>query len=218
MNQWKHEWGKESFEHFSNDGASPDRKGETEDFEGYGMIRQGFHNHPIPPYDSGHLAQMMFDSAIPHKPIIRTVSPFRLSWNFALTFASGLAILLCVIVLGIQFASISSNGIKTARLSPIESASKMDPSWLWAMRLRMGNLVTIPPYMTGEFELIDGSTLHVSAGAQIAIQFGHDRRVQLKRGSIHVWAAKNKETPMIVCTPLADVIVTGTVFNVQVLP
>ncbi len=218
MDQSKHEWEDESYERFHRGDSEANTKTGDEALEAYARIRRGFRDHPVPGYDTQKLAKTMFDAAARNQPAVRWSARFDFLWNNALTLASGVAIVLCAIVLGGGFLSLRTDGIDSVRFYDSESQAENESSWLWTVRLRMGNLVTVPPLKRSEIVLKDGSTLSAFAGAQIAISFDRERRVRLNQGVLQVWAKKKEGMPMVVYTPLAKVTVTGTVFKVEVLP
>ncbi|MEW6238191.1 MAG: FecR family protein [Candidatus Omnitrophota bacterium] len=217
MKQPLHNQEAESYERYRQS-AAPRTEDEAQAFGAYAAIHAGLRNRPLPDFDANELAKRMTDAATLKSRTDDSFSPFRAAWHRILPYASAASIAVCLFVLAMQFLSMRQNGIASASYQFHNSAAEIDPSFFWKMRLQSGSQVTVPPQADAQIAMTDGSTLRAAAGAQFSIRFGGERRIRFDRGSLWVQAAKDRKHPLIVSTPLADVIVTGTSFRIEVIP
>lgn len=192
---------------------------EARAFESYRCIREQLTDYPLPEIDRARLMQRM---AAEMKRTPRRTSRFAIiDWLSRPAFAAVVFVgaLLCVggsftVLRGPEIMPVER--IHFSQLSGANEASL--PSWLWRHRLQQGKRVTVPPGVSAELLLAEGSVIDCSPETSLAVRIADERRIRLDAGHISVNAASIPDQTMTVETPLMDIQVLGTVFHVTIRP
>lgn len=173
-------------------------------------IRATLRGIQLPAVDMDALAETM-RSEMHGQPTVKSTG---YSWLPAFAKAAIVLTGLCTVYMFYLLTTTTSgvNGYEIA-----SQTGGGDPSWMWRWKLERGYTVTIPDDSTVELTLADDSILKCRGGTTVSVQYGKYRTINIDNGWIEVHAAKNPDYPMRVNTPLGNVHVTGTVFQVEVI-
>ncbi len=192
---------------------------EARAFESYRRIRKQLSGYVLPELDRAGLTQQM---AAEMKQTPKWVSRFAfVDWLPRPAFAVAVLVgaLLCggVLVTVLRLPQIEP--VKEVRFTQLSGGGETSlPGWLWQRRLQQGKRVTVPPGISAELLLAEGSVIDCSPRTRLALRFDDNRRIRLDAGHISVNAASIPDQTMTVETPLMDIQVLGTVFHVTIHP
>ncbi|RJP33858.1 MAG: hypothetical protein C4527_03585 [Candidatus Omnitrophota bacterium] len=193
------------YDHGSRRGNDPH---EDHVFQSYDRIRAGFRNHSVPSIDADGLADKLCAA------MRRTQKNRRLNWVPQIfIWKPSFVALLILCVIGFVVYELPSSPISRVRLET-EVSSKDRISWLWKKRLQLGKFVTVPRDQSIILTLSDQSIVSCSPETQLAVRFAATRDIHMQKGSIAVHAASIPDSTMIVHTPLLDISVVGTEFQI----
>lgn len=185
-------------------------------FAGYERIRQGLQGYTLPPLDLPALERRLQAEM---RSLTASQKKSGWKWIWILKPAMAALALFLIFVAGLE---IVKSRIKENPVQQIEWISQADctpqkVSPLWLRRLQGGKMVQVPAGVFAQMRLCDGSKLTCTADSELSIRIGNERCITLLSGAISVEAKPNIRRRMIVKTPLLDVVVTGTVFHVEVV-
>lgn len=208
-------------------------------FDVYGRIQAGLAAHRTPEIDKTALAHKM-SRELERSPGRQRRKRAGFIWPAfpKLAWISGFAVIVIGVIYGFmqwtgQF-TVAKNPVANIQMAVLSESRFLPNPWLrseiiyieesmvdrivtsdWKRRLQRGESVAMPGTAEAKLTLIDGSIVVCSPGAKMSIRFADKRVITLDKGMITVNAAHD-DSEMIVETPLIDVVVTGTVFQVEV--
>lgn len=202
------------YEQYNRDSTHPRDREETRAFRLYAQIRHQMRNAKVPKYDRSSLVNRMV-MKMEGRPKRFLLFPGGVSIS-RLVIATAYAAIFAVSLGICSHTLLSIDWNLTQNIHFIsETNREFAVPALWKYRLWSGKKVIVPPGIRAVMCLSDGSKLECRNETQIAVQFGHDRKIDLKSGKITIHASPNNEKPMRVTTPLGEVQVVGTVFSVE---
>ena len=198
---------RELSERYDRGDRSPRDDMEASVFEFYRQTREYLKEHSAPALNVPSLSKRLADE-------MGTISQERESflsfftWIPKFVWAGAAIVILLVSAIGI-----GSWWISTAPMMEEDGTQ-------WIHRLQSGKTVFIPGE-TGEkreaVKLADGSMLTCYSQSTVRVRINNSKReIHLDYGKINVNAAHIEDSTMIVYTPLVDIHVVGTTFNVEV--
>ncbi len=186
---------------------------EKEAFRAYALIHEQLESAPVPSVDRQVLARRLASEMASRAGRIafrRAVERFVFRPAFA---AMCFAVL--VVSTFVYLAVVSGPVTQIEFLT--ESGSHIGgPSWYWERRLQWGGRVDVPDGVIANLKLADSSILTCSPEARIAVNVAETRDVELQSGGVTVEASHVDNSTFTVHTPVVDVAVLGTVFDVDV--
>lgn len=187
---------------FDSQAPAPEREADRAVWERYRQIRSGLQSSRIPDIDQADLRRAMLATAHHPEPAIHN----RFVW--AVAAAAGIVMFVSLVVFQSRDHSKTVIACQT-----VEVTTSAEPDWLPS--LQKSRLVTIPEKAT--LTLADHSTLACMPGTRLSIEMEPQRVITLQRGKISLKVQPKNNSNFSVKTPLLDVVVLGTEFDVEIL-
>lgn len=179
----------------------------------YRQIKDGLQQYRTPEFDVENLREALRHEM---KPLSHAHSITKSSWfpsYRVLRFAACFLMLLFVVY--ITYHTIQSHSIKTPPVQKfIVSGQENLSSLSWQTEIQKGRVAMIPS--DTKLFLSDHSVITCTQGTRLSVQMEPERIVNLHRGKISLEVIKKGDSDFVISTPLLDVTVVGTTFEVEV--